>query len=289
MKKLMSIVFFIFSFLFLMPAYAFTKGIYVTQSSLENSTLIKYFIAKSKESGINTFVIDLEKPSKRYRENIALVKESGIRYIARIVMFPDGATREQLSDRNIWEKKYGLAKQAIEWGAEQIQLDYIRYNTKQIPSRENAKQVARVVNFFQTRLASQNIPLQADIFGITAYTDALHIGQSVPVMAEEVQTICPMVYPSHFEPYLQHSATPFETVFDSLSKIKGKFPKDKNTNMISWIELSNYRVPMSVEKRVWYIREQIRGVIKSGAEGWFAWSPTNKYDILFNILKNSKT
>lgn len=287
MKKMIRVILIFFLFLSSLPAYALTRGIYITQSSLERTDLIKYFIAKSKEVGIDTFVIDLEKPSKRYRENIALVKESGIHYVSRIVMFPDGATREQLSDRNIWEKKYRLVKQAIEWGAEQIQLDYIRYNTKQGASRDNAKQVAQVVNFFQTRLASQNIPLQADIFGITAYTEGFHIGQNVAMMAEQTQVICPMVYPSHFEPYLKHSANPFETVSDSLSRIKNKFPKDKKTDMISWIELSNYRVPMSESKRVWYIQEQIRGVVSAGASGWYAWSPNNKYDILFNVLKKA--
>ena len=51
-------------------------------------------------------------------------------------MFPGGGTKEQIENPAIWQKKYTLAKQAVDWGANQIQLDYIRYNTKQKASPE---------------------------------------------------------------------------------------------------------------------------------------------------------
>ncbi|HEX4045076.1 MAG TPA: hypothetical protein VHZ76_05355, partial [Gammaproteobacteria bacterium] len=99
------------------------KGIYITQSSLENTKLINYLIENAKAAGIDTFVVDLEIPSKRYRENIALLKENNIKYVARIVMFPDGGTRAQVKDPERWQRKYALVKQAVDWGASEIQLD----------------------------------------------------------------------------------------------------------------------------------------------------------------------
>src|SRR5262245_9365245 len=82
------------------------KGIYVTQWNLENTTFLNHLIKRARAAGIDTFIIDLEKPSKRYKENIALVKANHIHYVARIVMFPDGGTSAQISNPAVWQKKY---------------------------------------------------------------------------------------------------------------------------------------------------------------------------------------
>ena len=55
------------------------KGIYVTQYNLENTAYLKYLIKHAKAAGIDTFVVDLELPSKRYQNNIALLKENGLK------------------------------------------------------------------------------------------------------------------------------------------------------------------------------------------------------------------
>src|ERR1044071_6841292 len=77
---------------------AAVKGIYVTQATLENTPFLTYLIRNAKASGINAFVVDMEIPSKRYEQNIALVRESGIKYVARIIMFPDGGTTAQIKN-----------------------------------------------------------------------------------------------------------------------------------------------------------------------------------------------
>src|SRR5204862_390521 len=117
---------------------ALVKGIYLTQESLENTKLINYFITRAKASGINTFVIDLDIPSKRYQQNIEQVKQDGITYEARITMLPGGGTPEQVESEAYRDKKYKLIQAAVGYGAKEIQLDYIRYNTKQPASSQHA-------------------------------------------------------------------------------------------------------------------------------------------------------
>jgi hypothetical protein len=215
------------------------KGIYVTQYSFENTAFLNHLIAGAKKAGVNTFVVDLEKPSKKYRQNIDLLKDNNIHYVARIIMFPGGGTKEQIENPTIWQKKYALAKQAVDWGASQIQLDYIRYNTKQKASPQNAQNVLKIISWYKNKLSGQNIPLQIDVFGIASFGESKYIGQNIKLFSQSVDAICPMVYPSHYVPFPEHFKHPYDTVYSSLSHIKKQFGGDHMPiKMYAYIELS---------------------------------------------------
>lgn len=260
------------------------KGIYITQYNFENTTFLNYLIKHSKAAGIDTFVVDLELiPSKRYEKNVQLLKENNIRYIARIIMFPDGGTPEQIKNPTIWQKKYRLVKQAVEWGASEIQLDYIRYSSKLKASDEHAKDILNIIKWYKDQLT--RVPLQIDVFGITSFGESKHIGQNIQLFAESVDAICPMVYPSHYVPFSEHFKKPYETVYDSLKHIKKQFGGTMPIKLYAYIELSNYHYPMSHAKTVEYIKAQMKAVDDAHADGWFAWSPHNRYDNLFKVLE----
>lgn len=261
------------------------KGIYLTQSTLENTALLTYLIQRAKAVGIDTFIVDLERPSKKYRTNIALLKNNNISYVARIVVFPEGGTAEQVASESHREKKFALVTSAVELGAEQIQLDYIRYNTKQPPSSKNAENIFNIIRWFKDRLIVNNIPLQVDVFGISSFGESKYIGQNIVLFSKAVDVICPMVYPSHYEPYTHHATRPYETVFKSLQAIKAQFNHQVPIKLIPYIELSNYRYPLSYDKKLAYIYAQIQAAEDAGANGWYAWSPYNKYDVLFHVLE----
>lgn len=264
------------------------KGIYVTQYTLENTNYLNYLIKNAKASGINTFVVDLEKPSKRYQANIALVKENGLRYIARIVMFPGGGTREQIKNPDYWQGKYRLVKQAIDYGANGIQLDYIRYNTKQKPSSENSKDILQIIQWYKNKVASQNIPLEIDVFGVASYGESKYIGQNIKLFSQAVDAVCPMVYPSHYEPFAYHYARPYDTVHNSLDRIQDQFGETMPIKMYAYIELSNYHYSMTYDQKVKYIKAQLNAVKDAEADGWYAWSPHNRYENLFKVLQQEK-
>lgn len=277
------------SFIFFVSSNTYaTKGIYVTQYSLENTAFIRNLINNAKVAGIDTFVVDLEKLSKRYQENIALVRKNNIKYVARIIMFPNGGTPKQINDPAIWQKKYVLVKQAVDLGASQIQLDYIRFTAKQKPSPENAKKVFAIIQWYKNKLNQLKIPLQVDVFGITSFGESKYIGQNIKMFAQSVDAICPMVYPSHYVPFPEHFKRPYETVFDSLKRIKTQFGSPMPIKLYAYIELSNYHYPMSRPKTLEYIKAQLKAVEAAGADGWYAWSPHNRYDNLFHVLKNQK-
>lgn len=265
------------------------KGIYVTQWSFENTNFLNYLIKRAKASGIDTFVVDLEVPSKRYQENLALLEQSDIKYVARVIMFPDGGTAEQINNPDFWQRRYKLVQQAVDWGADEIQLDYIRFNTKQKPSADNSKKIHAIIEWYKNKLAEQNVPLQVDVFGIASFGEAKYIGQNIKLFSQSVDAICPMVYPSHYSPYAHHFKTPYETVYNSLTSIQNQFDEKMPVKMYAYIELSNYHFRMSREKTLEYIKAQLRAVDEADADGWYAWSPHNRYDNLFNILESQRT
>lgn len=260
------------------------KGIYITQATLENTKLIKYLIENAKKTGINTFVVDMDIPSKLYQKNIKLLQENNIDYVARVVMFPGGGTPKQIETEEYWKKRYRLVDAALSYGADHIQLDYIRYNTRSGSSPEHAKNINKIVNWYKDQLKPKNIPLQIDVFGISSYGEESHIGQNILLLSQNVDAICPMVYPSHYTPFKQHFATPYQTVYDSLMMIQDQFDEKMPTKLIAYIELSNYHYPLSHNKKLAYIKAQLKAVKDANADGWYAWSPHNYYDMLFEVL-----
>lgn len=264
------------------------RGIYINEGTMNNAAYLKYLIAKSKEVGINTFIIDYQYGSGKYKENIKLVNNSGIKYVARIVVFSDGGTSSQVATPSYWQKKYRLVEKAISLGAKEIQLDYIRYNTKQPPSIRNAQNIYRVIKWFKDRLKPQNIPLQIDVFGVTAFGDSIYIGQSVTLFADTVDAMCPMVYPSHFEPYQKYAQMPYYAVRNALKALHAQFYGNLPFKVYAFIETYNYRYPLSDPARRDYIAKQLLAVQDSMIDGWYVWNPNNKYNNLFMVLQAAK-
>lgn len=263
------------------------KGIYITQSTMNDTKYLTYLVERAKKVGINTFIVDLETPpSKRYVSNLDIMKKNGIHYVARIVVFPGGGTSAQVHSKEYLEKKNKLIQLAVQNGASQIQLDYIRYSSKQPPSAQNAKDIVNVIAWFKSKI---NVPIQVDVFGISSFGESKYIGQNIKLIGTQANAICPMVYPSHYEPYKKHAVTPYETVYDSLVSIHKQFNNQPLPfKLYPYIELSNYRYPLSKEKKLAYIYAQIQAAENAKADGWYVWSPHNYYDNLFQVMETKQ-
>jgi len=269
-------------------ASAGIRGIYITQPTLENTSTIKSLIRQAKAVGINTFVIDFKRMSKRYRHNIVLVKQNHLKYVARIVVFPNGGNRAKVLSIPYRQRKYKLVTQAIALGANEIQLDYIRYHDRSRASRQNIKDIYQVIKWFHDRLKPQHIPLQIDIFGIVTKRDLPSIGQSARAFANIVEAMCPMVYPSHYIPARKHSRQPHRTVFSSLQALKAQFGGNPPFKIYPFIEVSNYLYRYSGQQKLQYIHAQLKAVRDSHVDGWYFWSPRNKYNALFQVLRTKQ-
>src|SRR3990167_1243083 len=109
MKKILLSIITCFIFGLCSQTYAFSRGIYLTQDTEQNSAKLATLIQKAKQYNIDTFVVDINIPSKIYAKNISKILASGIHYVARVVIFPHGGTHAQVTNRSIWAKRLTLA------------------------------------------------------------------------------------------------------------------------------------------------------------------------------------
>lgn len=273
-------------------AYAWDKGIYLTQYMLEKPDKLDYFIREAKATGINTFINDHDYFSSRYAPAIAKVKAAGLKSVARIVVFSDGGNAQQVRSQAHWEEKFKLVNDAIKSGADAIQLDYIRYSSKEPANPQHAKDVYQVIKWFKSKINVAHIPMEIDIFGEVSYYPSMHIGQDIKMFADSVDGVNPMVYPSHFWPYQTYSADPYKTINHSLNALVGQFNDSPPFKVHAFIEAANYhylKKTSNAEKQK-YLLQEIRAVEDAKAvSGWYVWSANNVYDNLFQVLKNNKT
>ncbi len=273
-------------------AHAWDQGIYLTQYMLEQPSKLDYLIRNAKETGINTFVIDHEYYSSHYAPAIAKVKAAGIKDVARIIVFSDGGNAEQIHSQAHWEKKLKLANDAIKAGADAIQLDYIRYSSKEPANPQHAKDVYEIIKWYKEKIGAQHVPLEIDIFGEVSYYPSMHIGQDIKMFADSVDGVNPMVYPSHFWPYQKYSAEPYKTINNSLNALEGQFKNNAPFKVHAFIEAANYhyvKKTSNAEKQK-YLLQEIRAVEDAkDVSGWYVWSANNVYENLFQVLRNNKT
>jgi hypothetical protein len=261
-----------------------TQGIYLQQNTVLSPKRLEYLMDNALDVGVDMLVVDLWSRQGKYKKAIDRIHERGLKYVPRITMFADGGNHEQVHDRTIWEERWKLAQYALELGAKDIQLDYIRYSSKNAASPQNALDIREVLRFFKKRINERGGRLQIDVFGEVGYGPSLHIGQDMSLFAPEIDVVCPMVYPSHYRPYEEHVQQPYETVHSSLVGIRRQMGATK-IPVFAYIELFNHRFKLTTEERVGYIRAQLRAAREAQADGWIAWSAGNRYDILFDLLR----
>lgn len=239
-------------------------------------------------------------------------KDEGIYTIARLVVFKDGLvaqydqslgvlnnqTGELWRDNNgvawvnpmvhqLWDANVELAVEAAGYGFDEIQYDYVRFptdgdfstmdfgleNTQE--NRENS------INGFLERSRAALAPLgvrqSADVFGYSLVVDNDNgIGQNYTAMADRVDYISPMIYPSHWPTGTlnvpgEPNDYPYDVVRISmvLSAGKGVDP----LKVRPWLQDFNF--PGMMEYGDQEVADQIRAAEEAGASGWMIWDPNN--------------
>lgn len=260
------------------------RGIYIQQATVQDDKRLRELIERSKQAGINTFVVDLWRRSPDYPGAVKAIQDAGLRWVPRITMFPDGARPGQIDDRQLLERRWSLVEHALSLGATDVQLDYIRFSSKNAASKENATKVREVLRFFRQRLKERGARLQIDVFGEVSYGPSMRIGQDMGLFAPELDAVCPMLYPSHFEPYKETAKTPYQTVYGAISALERQ-TRHHPLPIYPFIEHFNYRYRMTEEQRAEYFEAQLQAVLSSQAQGFYVWSVGNYYDIVFDVLE----
>ena len=144
-------------------------------------------------------------------------------------------------DSRTWDYNISLALEAVQAGIDEIQFDYVRFPTGGTTTGESpyfgdpatTPTKAEVINrFLQTaRIRIQDeygVPVNADVFGIilSSSSDGASLGQDwATIGLTGVDSLCPMLYPSHYalntilngSTFEKPDYKPYEVLFAALS------------------------------------------------------------------------
>lgn len=258
------------------------------------------------DAGIIRPVMDLGALVQRF-------KEEGIYTIARHVVFKDSLVAQhapylavlnnQTGDlwrdfngvawvnpmvHDLWDANIELAVEAAGFGFDEIQYDYVRfptdgdYNTMDFGLPNTQANREKSINSFLERSREALGPLgvrqSADVFGYTLLVDDdLGIGQNFVAVAERVDYISPMIYPSHWPEGSLNvpghpNSFPYETIEISMMQGAAKLGDDM-LKMRPWLQ--DFSFPNLMEYGDEEVRLQIEATEASGASGWMLWDPNN--------------
>jgi hypothetical protein len=255
----------------------------------------------------------VQAPTMRHlARTIQFAHEHGVRVAMRIVCFQDDVlsrARHDLTVQSIWGKPLrigwldpanetvqqylvDLAGEAMDAGADEIQLDYVRYPVEKIQAadfrlKERKLTKPQVIRDFVHRVhevaEARGVALSVDVFGIIAEgvkQDLENLGQDPGLLSGECEVISPMVYPSHypkgfmgFEEPGDHPELVQFGVSRLLALIHRMHPGAK-TLVRPWIQGMPYHAPSFGPQ---YIAEEVGHAKRAGAAGWMVWNPSQNF------------
>lgn len=270
-------------------------------------------------------------PQYDLQEVVDKCHEHGVHVIGRIVCFKDPWIVSNYPDRAIcdsegnilhywnegdssfaspycadnWDYFISLAEEALSYGVDEIQFDYVRFPTGgsnegtaayfgedlTVPSRADA-----INRFMQTaRIRIQDtygIPVSFDIFGIavTSPLDGDILGQDwATVGLTGADSLCPMIYPSHYalgtildKPYDKPDLYPYEIMYNAL-KIGSTWHNQTGYAVVrpyvqaftaAYIGSGNY---MTYDYDA--INAQIKAIQDAGSGEFILWNATAEYPV----------
>ncbi|MBN1957251.1 MAG: hypothetical protein JXQ81_08475 [Desulfuromonadales bacterium] len=242
------------------------------------------------------------------------LKQRGIYTIGRIVVFKDDALaksrrklavltpegylwedREKISwvdpfNREVWNYNIGLAEEAARIGFDEIQFDYIRFpaNSDLVFSSENTgeNRVAAISGFLhqaRQKLSPYPVLTSANIFGYICWKHKdQKIGQRLIDLAQHVDYLSPMLYPSSFPHGIPGYANPVANVYEVIAhslKRAGELSGLPAVRFRPWLQA--FRDYAFDHRRFSAddIHAQINASVAAGSHGWMLWNAASRFNL----------
>ncbi len=197
----------------------------------------------------------------------------------------------------VWNYIISIVDSCCQLGFDEIQLDYVRFPVGQnseravygAPADDDSRQMY-INNFLENVIAKTDeydIPITADVFGtiIRSPEDSKHVGQDYVKLAESLDVLCPMIYPSHYAPGAfgldSPDVEPYKTIYNALDGSKTKLasvPEEDCAVIRPWLQAFT---ATWLEEYMEYdgtaIREEIQAVYDAGYDEWILWNSKNNY------------
>lgn len=206
-----------------------------------------------------------------------------------IVQNPDGTPYGQYGgytnpfSRDVWEYNIAIGEEAARHGVDDILYDYVRrpdafIEQLRFPLQGNSTPEDTIVAFLeesQPRIHAAGARLGASVFGIAA-THPDQIAQPIPRIAETVDYVAPMVYPSHWGPdeygVADPNSSPYDIVFRSLSEFQRQV-EGTDATVLGWLQ----DFSLGVEYGPAEVRAQIDAAADAGVLDFLLWDAAATY------------
>ncbi len=190
-----------------------------------------------------------------------------------------------------------LVKEALDFGVDEIQLDYVRYPVLGVKNADFDKTKGKtpktiVIRDFVREVhavtQARKVPLSLDIFGIVAEgvrADIDALGQDPVLLAPECEVLSPMVYPSHYHAGYAGFEVPGnhpEIVGMATRKIMAMLKRSKKNVIVRpWLQAASWNSP---EYGPQYIATEVKSAIAAGSHGWLMWNPAQTYTVTWQAI-----
>lgn len=199
--------------------------------------------------------------------------------------------------KEVWDYNIAIAKEAVKLGFKEIQFDYVRFPEgfeKRADSLSYAKNemsrvdaVSSFVKYAKEELEPLGIRVSVDIFGYAASVPAAEgIGQDFVSISDNVDVICPMIYPSHYTTGWFNAKdpdkAPYQTIKGAVQDTQTKLAELGDDQPIirpwiqdftaSWLGSGHY-----IKYGKHEVEEQIRALKEMKVEEFLLWNASNRY------------
>ncbi|NDL66601.1 putative glycoside hydrolase [Anaerotalea alkaliphila] len=261
-------------------------------------------------------------PFKNHAPLMEYLKKNDIYTIARVVAFKDpyfaaarsshaiqlkagGVYKDKSGvvwvnpfDPYVWDYNVAVSREAALRGFDEIQFDYVRFPESakyynpitDFPHRDGRDKDEGIEDFLayaRKELEPYKVHIAADVFGVAtrSWDDTPEdIGQTWRKIANQVEYICPMIYPSHYGAnwygYAVPDQHPYGVLRAALMEALERNAAQKDPAVIRpWIQ--GFTAPW-IKGYINYdpkaISDQIVAGMELGVDEYIIWSPRNNYD-----------
>jgi hypothetical protein len=192
-----------------------------------------------------------------------------------------------------------VAIEAAQAGFDEIQFDYVRFpdNRNVVFSQSDTEdaRVDTITGFLaeaRKRLAPYNVFLSADIFGYVCWNqNDTGIGQKLESIAQTVDYVSPMLYPSTFQYGIPGDRNPVENPVDIIRLTLARARERTGLSPVHfrpWLQAFRDYAFDHREFGAKQIRGQTHAANHFGSDGWMLWNPRNVYTTAGLTLRHSQ-
>ena len=176
-----------------------------------------------------------------------------------------------------------VAVAAAKAGVDEILYDYVRrpdgpLSTMSFPGLKGSADAAIATFLAKARAALQPYKtfLGASVFGVAA-TRPEEVAQNIPMMAQHVDYVAPMVYPSHWGPGEYNVSNPNAEPYEIVQRSLKDFNRDvegTGARVVPWLQDFSLGVDYGPRE----VRAQINAAHDDGIDEFLLWDPAVTYD-----------